>query len=78
MNLINTSYTSAQAIEKLHRSFSEAIPFKYLVLDDFLNQETADQLFFNFPPLESLNVKRKSLNEKKAEDYHFERLASCL
>jgi Rps23 Pro-64 3,4-dihydroxylase Tpa1-like proline 4-hydroxylase len=73
MDLINPTYTSLEAEEKLHRSFSTAIPCKHLVLDDFLDQEVADQLFHNFPSVESLNVKRKSLNENKAEDYHFER-----
>ncbi len=73
MELINPTYTSAEAIEKLHRSFSTAIPCKHLVLDNFLDQDIADTLFNNFPSVESLNVKRKSMNENKAEDYHFER-----
>lgn len=70
---INHTFTTDEAIEKLHRQFSTAIPCRHLVLDDFLDQEIADQLYENFPPMESLNVKRKSLNENKAEDYHFER-----
>ncbi len=73
MNLINSTYTSDEAREHLHRQFSTAIPCRHLVLDDFLDKEIADQLYENFPPMESLNVKRKSLNENKAEDYHFER-----
>jgi len=70
---INSTYTSEDAREKLHRQFSTAIPCRHLVLDDFFEQEIADQLYENFPPMESLNVKRKSINENKAEDYHFER-----
>lgn len=70
---INPTYTSDDAREHLHRQYSTAIPCKHLVLDDFLDQELADQLYANFPPLDTLNVKRKSLNENKAEDYHFER-----
>ncbi len=73
MQLINPTYTSAEAQEKLHNSFGTAIPCKHLVLDDFLDQEIADQLYEHFPSIDSLNVKRKSLNENKAEDYHFER-----
>lgn len=70
---INSTYTSEEAREKLHRQYSTAIPCKHLVLDDFLEKDLADRLHANFPSLDSLNVKRKSLNEDKAEDYHFER-----
>lgn len=70
---INHTYTTDEAMEHLHRQFTTAIPCRHLVLDDFLKEEIADQLYENFPPMESLNVKRKSLNENKAEDYHFER-----
>lgn len=70
---VNSTYTSAEAREHLHRQYTTALPCKHLVLDDFLDQELADRLFENFPSVESLNVKRKSLNENKAEDYHFER-----
>lgn len=73
INNINSTYTSEEAREQLHRQFSTAIPCRHLVLDDFFEQGIADQLYENFPPMDSLNVKRKSLNENKAEDYHFER-----
>lgn len=70
---INPTYTSEKAREQLHHQYSTAQPCKHLVLDNFLEQELADKLHSSFPSLESLNVKRKSLNENKAEDYHFER-----
>lgn len=73
MNLINPEYTSAEAIKKLRSDFDNAIPCRHLALDNFLSEEIADQLYANFPKIDSLNVKRKSLNEDKAEDYHFER-----
>ena len=38
---------------------------------EFFTEEIADDLFENFP-IKDLNVKRKSLNEDKSEDYHFE------
>lgn len=71
--LINPKYTSAEAQTELRKQFDTAIPCRHLVLDNFLDQELADTLFAKFPSLESLNVKRKSMNEEKAEDYHFER-----
>lgn len=70
---INPEYTSEEGRAKLKQQYNTASPCKHLVLDNFLDQELADRLFSNFPSLESLNVKRKSLNENKAEDYHFER-----
>lgn len=73
MNLINTKYTSLEATKELRKQFDNAIPCRHLALDNFLDQDLADRLYSNFPSIDSLNVKRKSLNENKAEDYHFER-----
>ncbi|NVK26730.1 MAG: 2OG-Fe(II) oxygenase [Flavobacteriia bacterium] len=73
MKHINTKYTSTEARAELRKKFDNGHPCRHLVLDDFFDQAAADQMFANFPPLESLNVKRKSLNENKSEDYHFER-----
>jgi len=73
LDLINKQYTSAEAKLKLSEVFHSAKPCKHLNLENFLSEDLALELFSNFPPIESLNVKRKSLNENKSEDYHFER-----
>ncbi|MGB0175667.1 MAG: 2OG-Fe(II) oxygenase [Owenweeksia sp.] len=73
MDLINPDYTSEEARAQLRKQFETAIPCRHLALDNFLDQEIADKLYASFPNIDSLNVKRKSLNENKAEDYHFER-----
>ncbi len=73
MKHINPKYTSEKARKELREQFDNAHPCRHLVLDNFFDQEAADLMFSNFPPLDSLNVKRKSLNENKSEDYHFER-----
>ena len=73
--IINPKYTSPEAAKALHEEFKNAKPYKYLVLENFLNDAVATDLFSNFPAIENLNVKRKSLNEDKSEDYHFERWA---
>lgn len=70
---INPQYTDPATRIKLREKFDHAIPCRHLVLDNFLDTATADKMYENFPPIESLNVKRKSLNENKAEDYHFDR-----
>jgi len=73
MNLINPVYTSEDARKKLRADFDAGNPCRHLVLDNFLDQEIADQMYANFPSMDSLNVRRKSINENKAEDYHFEK-----
>ena len=57
----------------LTAQFAAGDPCKFVVIDDFLDAEAAEQLYTHFPSVDSLKVKRKSLNENKVEDYHFER-----
>lgn len=71
--IINPIYLTDSKIEELKNNFSTAKPCNYVVLPNFLNEEFATLLYENFPKLDTLNVKRKSINEKKSEDYHFER-----
>ena len=59
--------------DELRNSYNNAEPCKHLSIEGFLRPEIADQLYANFPSINTLNVKRKSLNEDKSEDYHFER-----
>lgn len=54
------------------KAFAEGNP-KHVVIDNFLNPDIADQLYAKFPTVDSLKVKRRSMNEDKVEDYHFER-----
>ena len=70
---INPQYTSPEGIAKLKSDFDSAIPCRHLALENFLSVELANDLFENFPKMEDLKVRRKSLNENKAEDYHFDR-----
>jgi Rps23 Pro-64 3,4-dihydroxylase Tpa1-like proline 4-hydroxylase len=71
--IINPKYISPEAVKNLHEQFENAVPYRYLVLEDFLQESVATALYENFPGIDHLNVKRKSLNEDKSEDYHFER-----
>lgn len=72
-HIVNEKYLDAAYLAQLHQEYSNGNPCKHIVMDNFLRPEVAEQLFDNFPKLDTLNVKRKSLNEKKSEDYHFER-----
>lgn len=72
-NVINPIYLSKEKIEELKHEFNSAKPCKHVVLPDFLEEDFATSLYENFPKMDVLKVKRKSINENKNEDYHFER-----
>ncbi len=72
-NVINPIYLTPEKIAELKNSFASAKPCKHLVLPNFLNDQLATSLYENFPKIDTLNVKRKSINENKSEDYHFDR-----
>lgn len=70
--IVNPKLLTDLKIEELHNRFANAPFCNHIFLDDFFTEETANLLYENFPPFESLNVIRKSLNENKREDYNFE------
>jgi len=72
-NIINPIYLDTAKINQLKIDFKNAKPCNHVVLPNFLDEEFANTLFENFPKMDSLKVNRKSLNENKKEDYHFER-----
>lgn len=72
-DIINPQYLKSENIQELHHQYKNAEPYKHLVLDNFLKDDIANLLYEHFPSMDSLKVKRKSLNEDKVEDYHFER-----
>jgi Rps23 Pro-64 3,4-dihydroxylase Tpa1-like proline 4-hydroxylase len=72
-DIINPIYLDPTKINQLKADFENAIPCNYVVLPNFLDEEFAKTLYENFPKMDSLKVNRKSLNENKKEDYHFER-----
>ena len=72
-NLINPAYLNEDKIKELREQFIAAQPCKHVALPDFLLNDVATTLFDNFPKLDTLNVKRKSINENKSEEYHLDR-----
>src|SRR5210317_1375555 len=71
--IINPKYLDPAFAAELTTAYDTASPCKHIVLEDFFQEDIALDLFNNFPSIDQLNVKRKSLNEDKSEDYHFER-----
>lgn len=72
-DIINPIYLNDEKIKSLKKDFDSAKPCKFIELPDFLDENFATSLYKNFPKIDTLNVKRKSLNENKSEDYHFDR-----
>ncbi|MGQ0829142.1 MAG: 2OG-Fe(II) oxygenase [Bacteroidota bacterium] len=72
-NSINPIYLREEKIKELQQQFETAQPCKHVVLDNFFVEDIANTLYDNFPKLTALNVKRKSINENKSEEYHFDR-----
>lgn len=53
--------------------FSQARPFPYVCMDNFLKPDIADRLYHTFPSINSMSVKYDGLNEKKSEDSSFDK-----
>lgn len=70
--IVNPALLDDNKIKELNHAFTNAHHCQHIIIDDFFTAETAELLYEHFPPFESLNVIRKSLNENKREDYHFE------
>ncbi|HCD47606.1 2OG-Fe(II) oxygenase [Schleiferiaceae bacterium] len=71
--IINPKYLDVNFVGAFKEAYESAKPCKYLVMENFFTEEIANDLFAHFPSIDDLNVKRKSLNEDKSEDYHFDR-----
>jgi Rps23 Pro-64 3,4-dihydroxylase Tpa1-like proline 4-hydroxylase len=73
MSIVNPVYFEAAKIAELKAQFNSAQPFPFIVMENFLLEDAAHALYENFPKIDTLKVKRKSINEDKAEEYHLER-----
>jgi len=72
MQFINPALTDKTETDKLFHQFEHAMPYKHVVIDNFLKQEVAQKLYDQFPDYELFNKKYDGLNEKKAEGSNFE------
>lgn len=71
-SIINPIYFDKSTIAALKATFNSNTPCKHIIMDNFLTEKYADLLYENFPKLEDMHVKRKSLNEDKKEEYNFD------
>jgi hypothetical protein len=72
MGPLNPIHFTPEKTSEWASVFAAGNPCKHIVIDGFLTEGTANLLHGHFPPMDALKVRRKSLNENKAEDYKFD------
>jgi len=71
MQIFSNKINDQQFIDGLKKEFSEAKPYKHLMIDNFLTEEFANLIYDKFPPLELLSRHYHGLNENKSEGADF-------
>jgi Rps23 Pro-64 3,4-dihydroxylase Tpa1-like proline 4-hydroxylase len=61
-------------IHTYRNSFDNAVPFRFIIIDDFLDPALAEKLFRSFPALSAMKTHYTGINERKAEDNNFNNL----
>lgn len=74
--IINPELITVHSRVYLSKSFAASTPFKFIVIDNFLNEDFANSVADSFPSLDSMKTKYNGLNEQKAEDSSFEKFSS--
>ena len=69
--IINKELFTQDTSQRLKIAFNTAVPFRHLVIDDFLDPAFAQSLDGRFPSLSRMKTHYAGLNEKKAEDNDF-------
>lgn len=61
-------------LKEWQQKFNAAKPFRFLVIDNFLESSFALELAESFPSLEEMNISYKGINERKSEHSDFDKL----
>lgn len=61
-------------ISTYRKSFDNALPFRFITIDNFLDPVLAETLFRSFPALDAMKTHYTGINERKAEDSNFTNL----
>jgi hypothetical protein len=72
--MLNKLLSSEAQLQKWKSEFCSARPFRFLVIDDFLENSLAIELAKSFPSLEQMNINYKGINEHKSEHSEFNNL----
>lgn len=71
-NCFNPDYFSQEGVQKLNQDFQAGVPYKHIIMDNFIKADLADELYDNFPSVDLLDKHYKGLNENKSEGANFE------
>lgn len=69
---LNTAVINEQTIAENRKAFSSGLPYKHMVIDNFLDETVAANLYDNFPKVSELRKHYKGLNENKSEGSSFD------
>ena len=69
--MLNKFLCNEQQLQSWREEFNNAKPFRFLVIDDFLETNFALKLSKAFPLLREMNVNYKGINEQKSEHSNF-------
>jgi Rps23 Pro-64 3,4-dihydroxylase Tpa1-like proline 4-hydroxylase len=72
--MFNKLLCDEKQLQKWKEEFNNAKPFRFLVIDNFLEPKLAIDLSKAFPSLGQMNVNYKGLNEQKSEHSEFDNL----
>lgn len=70
-NVFNPQINDQAFVDKLASDFKNARPYRHVVIENFLSEETANKLFSNFPDDADMSRHYKGLNEMKSEGSNF-------
>jgi len=73
-DIIHEHLLDDHSIAGFRQRFDEGVPFRHLVIDNFLSGSFAGTILHSFPPLEAMKTHYTGINERKAEDNNFEKL----
>jgi Rps23 Pro-64 3,4-dihydroxylase Tpa1-like proline 4-hydroxylase len=73
MEIIPASFFNQENLLRLNSQFEKAHPYKHVVIDHFLNDGFAEDLYAHFPGLDLMTRNYNGLNEHKSEGSGFDR-----
>lgn len=72
--MVNKILSNKKQLLEWRNVFNGAKPFRFLIIDDFLEPSFAHHLAENFPTLEEMNISYNGINEQKSEHSDFSKL----
>src|SRR5574337_561321 len=72
--MVNKILSNEKQLLEWRKVFNGAKPFRFLIIDDFLEPSLAHHLAEDFPSLEEMNISYNGINEQKSEHSDFGKL----